>query len=119
MFWNIQLEQLLQTHWLTTYYNELILFTQLFIMLLKNQAKRNYGISSLRLNTAIPSHVGCVKNENRIFIRLVSLVPPNSISCTWQRNHDSCNTTIVINCCCSTFVVCYCFVFLNSLLAHV
>lgn len=51
-------------------------------MLLKNQAKRNCGISSLRLNTAIPSHVGCVKNENHIFIRPGPLIPPNSISCT-------------------------------------
>lgn len=77
------LKKLLQAHWFTTNYNELTLFTQIFTMLLKNQDRRNCGISSLSFSRS-SSHVGYDKTENCIFVSLVLLIPPNSISCTWQ-----------------------------------
>ena len=43
-------------------------------MLLKNQARKKCGISSLRLNT-IPSHIGCDKTENNFFYQACSSDP--------------------------------------------
>lgn len=66
-------------------------------MLLKNQDRRNCGISSLSFSRS-SSHVGYDKTENCIFVSFVLLIPPNSISCTSQRTCVGCNITIVFNC---------------------